>query len=87
MLVRDLMTPHAHFCTVEQHAGDAARAMSDFDIGAVPIVDEEHFPIAMVTDRDLALACYRKAAAPQELSLRDVMSRGIHSSAPGGVQL
>lgn len=79
MLVRDLMTPNAHFCTVDQHASDAARAMSGFDIGALPVVDDEHFPVAMVTDRDIALACYQRAVAPQLLPLREVMSRGIHS--------
>jgi CBS domain-containing protein len=79
MLVRDLMTPTVHFCTVDQHASDAARAMADFDIGAVPVVDEEHFPIAMVTDRDIALACYQQSEAPHTIPLRSVMSRGIHS--------
>jgi CBS domain-containing protein len=53
--------------------------MAEFDIGVVPVVDEEHFPVAMVTDRDIALACYHKAEGPQMIPLRDVMSRGIHS--------
>lgn len=83
MLVRDLMTPNAHSCTVDQHASDAARAMSDFDIGAVPVVDEDGSPVAMVTDRDIALACNQKGVAPQLLPLRQVMSRGIHSCKVG----
>lgn len=80
MLVRDLMTPNVHACTCDQHASDAMRAMDDFDVGCIPIVDNDgRSPIAMVTDRDIALACYHKAVPPQMLALRDVMSPGLHT--------
>lgn len=77
MRVRDLMTPNVHCCTTDQSASDAARAMWDFDIGCVPVVDGAHKPIAMVTDRDICMAAYTRGQAPSQLAIEHVMSREL----------
>jgi len=79
MRVRDLMTPNPHYCTRLQTASDAARAMSDFDIGCVPVVDAGHVPIAMVTDRDICLAAYTADAPPSRVPIAHVMSNAIYT--------
>jgi CBS domain-containing protein len=83
MLVRDVMTSHAHYCTLDRSAGDAARLMEELDIGCVPVVDDAMMPVAMVTDRDIALATYRLHRAPQAIDIRTVMSRSLFSCKPG----
>lgn len=77
MRVRDLMTPNVHCCTTDQNASDAARAMWDFDIGCVPVVDRDHRPIAMVTDRDICMAAYTRGQAPSQIAIEHVMSREV----------
>jgi CBS domain-containing protein len=77
MRVEELMSRNPHTCTADQKASDAARAMWDFDIGCIPIIDDKRVPIAMVTDRDICMAAYMKNAAPTQLRLRDAMSRSV----------
>jgi CBS domain-containing protein len=83
MLVRDVMSSNVHYCTLDQHAGDAVRLMELFDLGCVPVVDERMSPVAMITDRDIALASYRCKRVPQELEIRSVMSNAVFSCSPG----
>lgn len=54
MRVSDIMTRFVH--TIESTAaiGDAARMMGIFDIGAMPVVDDERL-VGIVTDRDLCV--------------------------------
>lgn len=77
MRVEELMSRNPHTCTSDQSASDAARAMWDFDVGCIPIIDSKRVPIAMVTDRDICMAAYMKDLAPARLKLRDVMSHGV----------
>jgi CBS domain-containing protein len=79
MYVRDLMTRNAQSCTLGQTAGDAARRMWDFDIGCVPVLDENQMPIAMVTDRDVCMAAYTQCKSPHQIPIAFVMSKGIHT--------
>ncbi|MDB4990746.1 MAG: hypothetical protein JWN04_5924 [Myxococcaceae bacterium] len=77
MHVEQLMSRSLHSFTADHVASDAAQAMWDFDIGCVPVVDEQHAPIGMVTDRDICMATHMRAKSPSEIKLRDLMSRGI----------
>lgn len=52
---REIMTPGAHCVTTEQTAADAARAMNDLDVGALPICGKDEKVKGVVTDRDLVL--------------------------------
>ncbi len=79
MLVSDIMSSQVHSCTIDQSAGDAVELMELFDIGCVPIVDTRRSPIAMVTDRDIAIATHNCNLAPRSISIRNVMSKGLFS--------
>jgi len=55
MLCREIMKRHVHTATVGMTAKEAARLMSENQIGFLPICDAGQHPIGVVTDRDLAL--------------------------------
>ncbi len=79
--VRDLMTRNVHHCGPGQPASDAARAMWDFDIGCVPVVDAQWQPLGMITDRDICMATYTRGRPPSDIRVIDAMSPEIFTCA------
>lgn len=77
MHVRDLMSSHPFYCSIAGFASDAARAMWEHDIGCVPVVDEDHRPVGMVTDRDVCMGAYTRDQPPSAIPIRAVMSSGV----------
>lgn len=74
MKAREMM--NAHF--VELRPSDsvhlAASAMRDEQVGIVCICDDEHRPLGVLTDRDLATRVCAHALPVRETEVRDVMS-------------
>ena len=56
MKVRTIMTPSPFFATEESSISDVARIMAEKEIGVVPIVDEAHRVVGILTDRDVCKA-------------------------------
>jgi predicted transcriptional regulator len=69
-------TPRA--CRAADPIRRAVQIMWDFDCGVVPVVDANARPVAMVTDRDLAMALYTRGSLSLEAPVASVMSREIH---------
>lgn len=55
MLCREIMKRHVYTATVDMTVQDAARLMSENQIGFLPVCDADRHPLGVVTDRDLAL--------------------------------
>jgi len=55
MLCSEIMKRHVHTATIDMSAQEAARLMSENQIGFLPICDIGRRPLGVVTDRDLAL--------------------------------
>lgn len=77
MLVRDIMTKDPVACHVDQTLNDAARVMWDRDCGAVPIVEDHGRLVAMLTDRDIAMAAYTQGRALSSLGIASAMSKNL----------
>jgi len=58
------MTSGVVTATAEASALEVARLMRDHRVGSVVIVDSAAKPVAMVTDRDLALRVFAEGAEP-----------------------
>jgi CBS domain-containing protein len=56
--LREIMTPGVVTASSEESAISVARQMRELRVGSVVIVDAEGSPLAMVTDRDLALRVF-----------------------------
>lgn len=74
MKVQDVMTSPAHSCTPGETVVGAARAMSDYSCGALPVLDSDGRPAGMITDRDICIALARKNRFPGDIRVREVMS-------------
>jgi len=64
--VRDVMTPGPIGVDYHQTIGEAARAMRDWGIGAVLVVNDQAL-YGLITDRDLVVRAVAEAKGPDEL--------------------
>ncbi|KAB3534846.1 CBS domain-containing protein [Alkaliphilus pronyensis] len=55
MKVRDVMTSNIIAANSNTSIAEVAKKMRDLNIGAVPICDENNYPIGIVTDRDIVI--------------------------------
>lgn len=82
MKVEDVMTSEVYTCPMNATARDALAAMWTYDIGVLPIVDEENRVQGVITDRDCAMACLLRGQAPQQIPVAAVTSRLVWSVTP-----
>ena len=83
MKVGDVMTRPARSCQAGQSATDVMRELWDHDIGALPVVDEAGAPIAMITDRDVAVAAFTQGQPLHEIRVHSAMSKAVFTTHVG----
>jgi CBS domain-containing protein len=81
-LVRHAMTQAPTTLSPDSTAGDAAIAMANHDIGAVPVVEDGRL-VGLVTDRDLVTRALATARDPRSVKLSDVLTGSPVSASPG----
>ena len=64
MQLSEIMTPGVVTAAPDAGAVSVARLMRDHRVGSVVIVDQMDSPVAMVTDRDIALRVFAEGADP-----------------------
>jgi CBS domain-containing protein len=78
----EIMTPGVVTAPPEASALSVARQMRDNRVGSVVVVDPAGSPVAMVTDRDLALRVFAEGVDP-ESAVGDHASRPLICGDPG----
>ncbi|MBL0215304.1 MAG: CBS domain-containing protein [Myxococcales bacterium] len=66
MLVNSAMAKHVVCGLPDQSADDLERLMAEHQVRRIPIVDDDHRPIGLVSISDLALECVRPASHLKE---------------------
>ena len=72
--VRDIMTRQVVRVGPEEPVAVAARMLSRYNVGALPVCDEEGRVRGMVTDRDIVLRCVAADRDPERTPVRHVMT-------------
>lgn len=72
--VRDIMTRQVVRVDPEEPVAVAARMLSRYNVGALPVCDEEGRVRGMVTDRDIVLRCVAAGRDPERTPVRHVMT-------------
>lgn len=82
MTVQELM--NAKVVTVEPTASAAlaARLLSRYNVGALPVCTSDRRLRGIVTDRDIVLRCVAAEEDPAQTPVRDIMSRAPATLAP-----
>lgn len=76
MKVQEIMSRVVAVLPIDAQLSEVARVMRDYDIGAVPIADQEQL-VGMITDRDIVVRAVADGAAPDARLARDVMSPSV----------
>jgi len=69
---REIMSPDAECVRTDQTLVDAARAMRDLGVGALPICGDDDRLEGMVTDRDIVVRCVAEGADPAETQVAEL---------------
>lgn len=82
MEVKDIMTQPAISIGPEESAEIAARTLTHYNIGFLPVCEEGGKLCGLVTDRDLVTRCMASGKTPANTKVREVMSNRITSVSP-----
>lgn len=74
MKVRQIMTPRAIRVGPEEPAAVAARMLSRYNVGALPVCKEDGQICGIITDRDIVLRCVAAGRDPEKVPVRHVMT-------------
>ncbi|HEY1260069.1 MAG TPA: CBS domain-containing protein [Stellaceae bacterium] len=76
MKIGDIMTLDVETAAPEDTVQTAAQIMADAGTGALPVCDGARL-VGMVTDRDIAVRAVAEGKAPDQCSVRDVMTEEV----------
>lgn len=82
MKLREVMTNPVVRIHPEESVTVAARTLSRYNIGALPVCGSDGRLCGMVTDRDIVTRCLASGRAPGSTAVRDVMTRQVISAQP-----
>lgn len=79
MKVKEVMTTNVVCIEPNESAAVAARLLSRFNIGALPVCTKDGRLCGMVTDRDIVLRCVAADDDAQTVKVSEIMTRRIYS--------
>lgn len=81
MKVHELMTAPALSVGVNETVEVAARTMTQYNIGALPVCGDDGTLYGMVTDRDLVIRCMAAQKDAGTTRIRDIMTKNVACAA------
>lgn len=82
MKIAQMMTSNVKTCRQTDTLDIAARLMWDFDVGAVPVVDDTGQIVGMLTDRDACMAAYTQCQPLHHLVASVAMTKHVVTCRP-----
>ena len=82
MKVKDIMTPRVIRISPEESAAVAARTLTHYNIGVLPVCGGDGRLCGMLTDRDIVTRCLAANRSPAKTTVREVMTNSVLSVKP-----
>jgi CBS domain-containing protein len=82
MKIREVMTDAVVKIHPEESVAVAARTLTHYNIGILPVCGYDGNLCGLVTDRDLVTRCLAAGKSPEATSVKEVMSGGVISARP-----
>ena len=82
MKVCDIMTAPAISIQADESAEIAARTLTHYNIGILPVCDKAGKLCGLLTDRDLVIRCVASGHIPAQTKVKDIMSARVTSVSP-----
>ena len=82
MKVKEVMTPKVIRISPEETAAVAARTLTHYNIGVLPVCGADGDICGVLTDRDIVTRCLAAGRSASTTSVREIMTTGIVSASP-----
>ena len=82
MKVRDIMTRQVVHIAPGESAEVAARMLTHYNIGALPVCESNGKLCGMLTDRDLVIRCMAAGMEPGKTAVRQIMTGQVQFAQP-----
>ena len=82
MKVRDVMTKNVVRIHPEEPVEVAARTLTNYNIGAMPVCGRDGQICGVVTDRDLVVRCVAMGRNAGQVKVKDVMTGNVITAGP-----
>ena len=82
MKIREVMTDSVIHIHPDESVAVAARTLTHYNIGVLPVCNSNGNLCGLVTDRDLVTRCLATGRAPENTQVREVMSNSIVCAQP-----
>lgn len=76
MQIAEIMTREVQLASPQQTLQEAARLMSELDVGAIPVADNDRL-VGMLTDRDICVRAVAAGRSPKQCKVGEVMSAEV----------
>jgi CBS domain-containing protein len=76
MIISEVMTRDVRIASPDDTLQCAAQIMEEEDFGSLPVAENDRL-VGMLTDRDITIRAVARGMAPQESTVREVMSTEI----------
>ena len=77
MKVHDIMTRKVETLKPTTSLRHAARKMSEFNIGSMPVVDDTNHLLGIITDRDISVYAIAMGHDPNSTEVQKVMTKNV----------
>lgn len=82
MKIREVMTKQVIRIHPEETVAVAARTLTHYNIGALPVCENSGQLCGVITDRDIVTRCLASNREPDRTRVRDVMTGWVVSASP-----
>ena len=82
MKVRDVMSADALCCKPENNLGTAVELLWSRNCGMLPVVDNDHKLLGVITDRDICIALGTRNRLPGDVTVGEVATTKVFSCMP-----
>jgi CBS domain-containing protein len=82
MKIQELMSPSVIKIHPEESVSVAARTLTHYNIGALPVCGKDGTMCGMVTDRDLVIRCLAAGKDPESTRIREIMTGNVVTAKP-----
>ena len=82
MKVRDLMSKPVVRIHADEPISVAARTLTHYNIGAMPVCGTDGKLCGFITDRDIVTRCLAAERVPEDTTVRQIMTNRVHSVRP-----
>lgn len=82
MKVKEVMTPRVIRISPEESAAVAARILTHYNVGVLPVCGGDGSLCGVLTDRDIVTRCLAAGQQPEKTLVRSIMTNNVVSARP-----